>query len=254
MSGWFKHPLRVTCRLLWLAGELLWVAVVYGVRCGMRSSQSQAAARGAWMQYASRRLARIFRLHIQVEGDIPRRGLLVSNHLGYVDIIVLSTLTPVIFVAKREVKSLPVFGWFATMGGTVFVHRERRAQTGQATREIETALGSGVLVVLFPEGTSSDGKTVLPFKSSLLEPAAKKSPPIAAGWIQYELDDGDSEKEVCFWSDMVLVPHLINLLSKHSVRATVRFAPLLANHTGRKDLARRLHAEVIRLKETALPV
>lgn len=249
MIVWLKHPLRVTGRLLWFAGELLWVALVYGVRCGWRRKGSLSVARGAWMQYTTRRLLRIFRMQITVEGEIPRHGLLVSNHLGYVDILVLSSLTPAVFVAKHEVKSWPVFGWFARLAGTVFVNRERRAQTVEASRQIEKVLGGEVLVVLFPEGTSSDGNTVLPFKSSLLEPAVKQSVPITAGAINYHLDDGDARQDVCFWQDMTLVLHIINLLSKHSVRATVRFAPQ-KNCGERKELTRQLYQEVVRLKGT----
>ncbi|HLP77049.1 MAG TPA: lysophospholipid acyltransferase family protein, partial [Candidatus Paceibacterota bacterium] len=225
--------------------------MAYAIRCGAVRGEARFAARGAWLQYASGRLLRIFRAHIHVDGEIPKHGLLVSNHLGYVDILVLASLTPAVFVAKREVKSWPVFGWFAQLAGTVFVHRERRAQTVEATQEIEAVLGDSVLVILFPEGTSSDGKTVLPFKSSLLEPAVKQSPEIFAGWIHYELDDGDPSEDVCYWGDMTLVPHLINLLSKHSVRAIVRFAPLREAPSDRKELARRLHAEVMRLKDMA---
>lgn len=254
MTGWLRHPWRVAGRLPWLAAELLWIAVVYGVRCSLRADDFQPAARAAWLQYASRRLLRIFRMQIQIEGAIPKNGLLVSNHLGYLDIPVFASLTPAIFVAKHEVKSWPVFGWFARLAGTVFVHRERRAQTVEATREIETALGSGGLVILFPEGTSSNGEMILPFKSSLMEPAAKLSSPLTAGWIHYELDDGDPREEVCYWKDMTLVPHLINLLSKRSVRATVRFAPFHGNFADRKELARKMHQEIVRLKERALPV
>ena len=115
-------------------------------------------------------------------------------------------------------------------------------------KEIENALQTGSLVVLFPEGTSSDGHTVLPFKSSLLEPAAQQATPLSAGLIQYALDDGDVGEEVCYWKDMTLVPHLINLCSKRAVQASVRFKQLREGNADRKQLARQLHAEVLRMK------
>src|SRR5262249_55643775 len=111
------------------------------------------------------------------------------------------------------------------------------------------ALDQGALVVLFPEGTSSDGKTVLPFKSSLLEPATRQTHSLFAGVIQYQIDDGDVGEEVCYWKDMTLIPHLINLLSKKTIRASVRFNPLREGSTDRKELARQLHTEILRLKE-----
>jgi len=249
MNARSRHPLRVIGRLVWLIAEFTLAALNY-VRWCVLSGDSSTLKRSQWLQYSSRRVLGIFRTSIQTSGTIPTRGLLVSNHLSYVDILVISSITPALFVAKREVKGWPVFGWFAQMGGTLFVDRERRTRVGQTTNEIQSALDQGALVVLFPEGTSSDGKTVLPFKSSLLEPATRQSNPLFAGSIQYELEDGDVGEEVCYWKDMTLVPHLINLLSKKTIRASVRFTQLREGSTDRKELARQLHSEVLRLKES----
>jgi len=174
---------------------------------------------------------------------------LVCNHLSYLDILVLAAKTPAVFVAKREVKLWPVFGWFARLAGTLFVNREKRTQVAQATAELEQTLDSGALVVLFPEGTSSDGRTVLPFKSALLAPATRSCRPLFAGYICYELDDGDVREEVCYWKDMTLLPHLVNLLSKRAPRVFVRFSQLQHSTTDRKELARQLHSEVLRLQK-----
>ena len=114
--------------------------------------------------------------------------------------------------------------------------------------EIQAALQTGTIVVLFPEGTSSGGETVLPFKSSLLEPAARQPHSLTAGWLQYELGDGDVSEEVCYWKDMTLVPHLINLCSKRTVQASVHFNHLREGSANRKQLALQLHAEVLRMK------
>ena len=111
---------------------------------------------------------------------------------------------------------------------------------------------TGALVVLFPEGTSSDGKTVLPFKSSLLEPAIRQAHPLSAGLIEYALEDGDVGHEVCYWKDMTLVPHLINLCSKRAVQASVHFTQLREGNADRKQLARQLHAEVLRMKNAVV--
>jgi len=195
----------------------------------------------------------VFGARVVSVGARPSHGLMVCNHLSYVDIVALGALAPTVFVAKREVRDWPVFGWFARLAGTVFVNRESRSQVGQVAGQIETRLNDGALVVLFPEGTSSDGKTVLPFKSSLLEPATRLSQPLTTALIQYELPDGDVGEEVCYWKDMTLVPHLINLLSKPSLCATVSFTPSKAAGPDRKQLARQLHAEVLQMK-AALPI
>src|SRR5258708_19447854 len=145
----------------------------------------------AWLQSSSRCLLRVFRVETQFTGNIPSRGLLVCNHLSYLDIRALAALAPCVFVAKQEVKHWPVFGWFAKLAGTVFVHREQRAQTGQTVHKIGTALQTGALVVLFPEGTSSDGRTVLPFKSSLLEPVVPQAHLLSPGLFHYKLPDAN---------------------------------------------------------------
>jgi len=131
----------------------------------------------------------------------------------------------------------------------VYVNREKRIHAGQTAQQIETTLHSGVLVILFAEGTSSNGQAVLPFKSSLLEPATRHPHSLSVGWLQYAIDDGDVVEEVCYWKDMTLVPHLINLLSKRSVRITVRLAHVNNGSPDRKVLARQLHAEVSKLKD-----
>jgi 1-acyl-sn-glycerol-3-phosphate acyltransferase len=189
---------------------------------------------------------RVLNVEVDAYGPIPTSGLLVSNHLSYLDVLVLGALTPAVFVAKREVKHWPVFGWFAALAGTVFVNRDRRTQTGQTAAEMEAALGSGELVVLFPEGTSSDGTTVLPFKSSLLEPATKKTWPLSAAALKYEIGDGNASEEVCYWKDMTFFPHLLNLLTKRHIVARVRLLPFESVTTCRKTVARQLHAEVSR--------
>ena len=248
MNSWLNHPLRVTGRLFWLGSELVLAALNYGIQRASCPRELLSSMRAAWLQNSSRRVLRVFRIETQVEGNIPSRGLLVCNHLSYLDILFLAALAPCVFVAKSEVKQWPVFGWFAKLAGTVFVHREQRAQAGQTVKEIETALQTDSLVVLFPEGTSSDGHTVLPFKSSLLEPAARQARPLSAGLIQYALGDGDVGEEVCYWKDMTLVPHLINLCSKRAVQASVHFKQLREGNADRKQLARQLHAEILRMK------
>jgi 1-acyl-sn-glycerol-3-phosphate acyltransferase len=248
VNSWAKHPLRVAGRLLWLGGEVILAAVNYARWRAFSNPAAQPMARATWLQKSSRRVLRIFGTKTSVLGPIPRSGLLVCNHLSYLDILVVAALGPSRFVAKSEVKRWPVFGWFARLAGTIFVDRNKRVQAARSTEELTSALGEGTLVVLFPEGTSSGGETVLPFKSSLLEPVAKNLHALTAGSISYGLDDGNVSDEVCYWKDMTLVPHLINLLSKRRVHAKLHFAKTPQQTTNRKVLARQLHSQVVCLK------
>ena len=249
MNGLRRHPLRVTIRLCRLAGILLFALLEYLFRCAFRRPEDRLRVRALWLQRASRRVLRLFQFETQMAGPVPSRGLLICNHLSYLDILVLSSLTPAVFVSKREVKFWPVFGQFAVLAGTVFVDRARRFQVGQVNDEITAALNRDALVVLFPEGTSSNGQTLLPFKSSLLEPATNPEWPLAVGWIHYEIDDGDAGEEICYWGNHTFFPHMLNLLSKRLVRATVQFGQFSERSRDRKELARRLRAEILGLKE-----
>ncbi len=248
MNGLRRHPLRVTGRFLRFVGVVLAAAVDFSLRCAFRRENTARAARARWLQRHSRRVVEVFNLQLRVEGPVPARGLLVSNHSGYLDVFVLASLAPAVFLSKREIKSWPVVGWLAQMGGTLFVDRDRRAQVGQVGDEIRAALDRGALVVLFPEGGSSNGQTVLPFKSALLEPAARSTHPLTVCAIQYAIADGDVAGEVCYWGDHTFFPHLLNLLGKRAVRATVRFATVPRTGGDRKQLAGQLRAEVLKLK------
>lgn len=106
-------------------------------------------------------------------------------------------------------------------------------------------------MVLFLEGTTSNGQQILPFRSSLLEPGCEAGFPLTAACIEYALADGTVESEVCYWADMTFFPHLLRLITKQQVAVRVRFAKNLRNAANRKDLARQLHAEVVRLKTVA---
>ena len=248
MNGAFKHPLRAAARASWLCGELILAAVRFVPSVLVRSGATGFEARAAWLQAGCRRVLRVLKVEIKSHGPVPTRGLLVSNHLSYLDVLVLGALAPSIFIAKLDVRSWPVFGWFARLAGTLFADRARRSQVGPLIREIRNALDHRVLVVLFPEGTSSDGRTVLPLKSSLLKPATDASCRLSASLIEYRLEDGDVGEEVCYWKDMAFVPHLLNLLTKKRIEVSVQHSGIQDRIPDRKALAKRLHSELLSLK------
>jgi 1-acyl-sn-glycerol-3-phosphate acyltransferase len=238
----------VTGRFFWFAGEVILAVADFLFHCAFRSKKSGLAKRALWLQRVSRRVLRIFKLEPQVTGPVPSSGLLVSNHLSYLDILVLMAIMPAVFVARHDVRHWPVIGWLAKLAGTLFIDRNQRTDVGRLTEEIRTVLNQGTLVILFPEGTSTNGQGVLPFKSSLLEPAVRQTHPITVGCIGYALDDGDVSEDICYWGDVTFFPHMLNLLSKRAVRAFVRFARFERDRTDRKELAQQLRLEVLKLK------
>ena len=202
-------------------------------------------ARTEWLHRWSRFASRVVGIRVTTNGSMPRSGLLVCNHLSYLDVIVLSSIQPCVFVAKRDVAAWPLFGWLARAAGTVFVDRENRFSSPAVVDLIRGAISGGSIVVLFPEGTSSDGSTVLPFKSALLEAAAQLRCPVATAAIAYELNQGSVADEVCYWRDMTLVPHLLNLFFKHEIRAKYSFSPAKVRAGNRKEIARELRDEIV---------
>ena len=252
MRGLFQRSFRAVAGLFQFIMVVAVALFDYLFRCAFQGGNSLSAARALWLRRHSRRALSIFKLRMRVEGPIPCRGLLVSNHLSYLDILVISSITPAVFVAKRDVKFWPLVGWLAQMAGSLFVDRERRTQVDEVNRTIQRALDSGLLVVLFPEGTSSDGSNILPFKSALLEPAFHGSHPLAIGFIEYAMDNGDTASEICYWGDHTFFPHLLNLLSKRAFSVVVQFAPFTRPTSDRKRLAQLLHAEIAGLKENSI--
>ena len=228
---------RVILRVNWMALEI--------VRGAMGWKQGHYPA--LWLHRICRRMLRLLAVHTAIVGKVPTRGLLVANHLSYLDVILLSALTPCVFVAKSEVAGWPVFGWFARMAGTIFVHRGNRRDTVRAKERIQAALRNGALVVLFPEGTSSDGSRLLPFKSSLLEAAIGARVPVTVAALHFELTDGNAGVEVCYWGNHTLLPHLLRLMSKEGVNASVVFSAVGNTWRDRKKLAVQLRSEVAAL-------
>jgi 1-acyl-sn-glycerol-3-phosphate acyltransferase len=239
---------RLALRSVWLCAELLLINADFAFLVLRNGGSPPLRARMLWLQRSCRRVLRVLAVAIESTGPCPLDGLVVSNHLSYLDILVLGTLMPAVFVSKSEVMHWPVFGWFARMAGTLFLDRTRRADVARISEQITTALRDGHLVVLFPEGTSSDGTQVLPFRSSLLEPVKEQDLRLSVACIGYAVADGSAENDVCYWGEVTFFPHLVKLMARKKILACVRFGVVERGTDNRKDLARRLHAEVVRLK------
>lgn len=207
-------------------------------------ARSSIRQRVHWLSRASARHVKWLGFHIRVHGEIPRNGLIVSNHVSYLDILALSTAATSAFVSKKEVADWPLFGALAKMGATIFVDRERRGSVADVAAEMHAHLDAGVPLVLFPEGTSTDGSHVLPFRSSLFEPVVKLACPLTACGLRYSLAGGSVADEVAYWGDMSLAPHMGNLLRKTGLTVDIHFGPSHVRELDRKSLARDLHDEV----------
>jgi len=186
---------------------------------------------------------------LSTTGQFPYGGLIVSNHLSYLDILALSSALPCVFVSKTEVERWPIFGRYARWAGCVFVRRHDKGDAARANVSVAEALKNGVPVVLFPEGTTTDGHRVLRFHSTMLQPAIDAGALVTPCAITYELDDGDVGREVCWWGEMALLPHVWNLLGKKVIRARIAFGEPIVASGDRKQLSHVLHDQVTQLHE-----
>jgi 1-acyl-sn-glycerol-3-phosphate acyltransferase len=193
--------------------------------------------------------------------------LILSNHVSWLDICVIAALAPVVFIAKSEVAGWPVLGWLARLQRTIFIDRRARHQTGAATREIAARLLGGDAVVLFAEGTSSDGIRVLPFRSSLVGAVHHALgntthhthvtvQPMSLAYVGFGgVPIGRSLRErVAWYGDVELVPHLLRVVASGAVDVIVSWGEATAYDMSadRKAIARGAERSVRRMTAAAL--
>jgi len=241
---------RVALKLLTVTAMILFGLVSYLFTIKLARRSNSLTARAAWM----RRLARLFLWALGVEpryvGEPPAGGVLISNHVSYLDITVHAARLPLVFISKAEVAHWPVFGMLTQWAGTLFIRRELRSDVLRVAAEMPSVIKEGLVLAFFPEGTSSSGNGVLPFRTPLLAPLVENRWKVTPSFIRYELEPGDGvvEDEVAYYRPETLFgPHLLNLLGKRRIRATVTYGkPQLAG-TDRKVLAGQLRDEVCEL-------
>ncbi len=161
----------------------------------------------------------------QVEGQPPNHGLVVCNHLSYIDILVLEAAMPSFFVAKIEIGGWFFFGKAARSNGTIFVDRGSLSSAMSVAEQMteRLKLPIQVPVVLFPEGTSTDGSQVIRFHSRLIDPATSIGAPITTAAISYAIDGGVEERELCWYGDESFATHLWKVLGTAGFSAHLRF-------------------------------
>lgn len=198
--------------------------------------RSHQALFGGW----ARTMARVLRLEVRTEGTPPTPPfLLVTNHLGYLDVVTLSTLVDARFLSRADVARWPVIGFLARAMGTLFIERERKRDLPGVGESIAAVLSRGEGVILFPEGTSTGGDDVLPFRPSLFEVAVRSGVPVSTATISYSTPPGSppAARSVCWWGDMTFGRHFLALVSLPSIQARVLFGATALWASDRKQLA-----------------
>ena len=184
--------------------------------------------RAEWLHQFCVRAIRWMGIAVRMQGPFPERGVVIANHLGYLDVIAFAALHRCVFIGKSEIRRWPLLGWMTTMAGTLYVHRGRGGSAERAKKGMRAAADADLPLVFFPEGTTSLGDTVLPFHSGLLAQAMEAGQPITAAHIRYRLteDNGPNRSlaDVCFWDDTLFARHVFHLLSLRGIEVELCFA------------------------------
>jgi 1-acyl-sn-glycerol-3-phosphate acyltransferase len=218
------------------------------LRRGRRLSLSD---RAEWLHRACAIIVRRLSMSVSACGPVPASGLVVSNHLSHLDILLYAAAMPCIFVSKSEVLTWPMFGILARCGGTIFVERHRRHGVGDPAASVVSALKAEIPVLLYPEGTSTDGSTVLPFHSSFLQPAVSTGTPIISAAIGYAVSSG-AEVDLCYYGEIRFFPHLLSVLGRDGTEGRIIFCDNPQRYTDRKIAAKATWSEVVALREKLL--
>jgi lyso-ornithine lipid O-acyltransferase len=242
IPGWFRGSLRMV-----LLVETLCESVVRFFFLSL-GRQLSVRDRAEWLHRSCVRVLRRMSFASDFCGPLPARGLIVSNHLSHLDILLYGSTLPCVFVAKSEVRRWPIFGLLASLAGTVFIERGNPVSTAAAAQQIEALLKEDVPVMLFPEGTSSDGATVLRFHSALFQSAIRAQAPITPAAVRYCAGPEVAEKDLCYYGDVRFGPHLLATLGHRQVRGILEFAPQSAIYPDRRTAARQTWRLVMRLR------
>lgn len=223
-----RHVIRIARVFLlsvWIVTGLIWLAVLFPILSPVRQ--------GKLSQRWSRGLLRVLAVRLQVTGMPPSEcALVVANHVSWIDPFLLLAVIPVRFVAKDEVRHWPVFGWLTAQAGTVFIQRERSRDVSRVVNIFVDCLKAHQQVALFPEGTTTDGSYLRPFKSALFQVAISQQAGCAPVGLRYR------HPAAAWVDDMDFVQSIWRILALPMLDAELIFCPLIpAQHHTRRTLA-----------------
>lgn len=242
------YSLSELARGCWRSTKLITLLLWAGMQA-RRGASGDAAMQTEWRQSWAKRILRIMHVRVEQRGAVPQGGLLVSNHLGYLDVLVYGSVVEGTFLSKAEVGHWPLLGPLTRAIGTLYVERENARSTAAANRQIAAELERGRQVLVFPEGTSSGGEGVLKFQSPFFDAPQRAGKPVWTAAVAYraDLSHGTVAERICYWGDMVIGPHLFGLLCVKTIRATVVFSDTALTVTDRRTAAVEAHDAVGRL-------
>ena len=242
----------VWVRSVWRSAVFVGLLLVAGVEWWVR--RPKLGAEGAvWIhRWCLHGIVRMMGFRCEVEGWVPRGGAVVSNHLSYLDILLYSSVRPFVMVAKTEVRGWPLMGWITSRAGTVYVERGGGPKSWPGVNAaMSEAYQSGLPVLFFPEGTTTDGTGVLPFRRGLFHSVLNNWVPLRTAALRYFLDSNTRNggatvgEDICWWGEMGFVSHVFRLLGLRGVSVKVRFGDEVLERADRFVLSETAQAREI---------
>lgn len=175
----------------------------------------------------ARQLLAIMQIQVIAKGNLPPPNLqgvmFVANHISWVDIHALNTLCTVRFIAKSEIRAWPVFGWFAARANTLFIDRSRKQDAAKIVHVVKQSLLAGDSLCYFPEGTTTDGREIKPFKASIAQAAVDLEAVIWPFSIRYPAADGSANVAMAYYGDIELMTSIGNVLAQQKSSVEIHF-------------------------------
>ena len=233
--------LRATLRLADAAALLLAGLFTVVLAYPFCSSARRLALKQGW----SRRLLRALGIELRVSGTMPPQGLIVANHISFIDIFAINAAAPSAFVSKDEVRRWPLIGFLAARTDTIFLERGSRNAAQRAREHLIDELRNGTRVALFPEGTTSRGASVLPFHAALLQSAIDAEATVTPVTLRYLDGNGCRTEAAAYVDDMSLLDCLRAIATADRILAEVRVLPGIATSgVDRRHLAAHAHRAI----------
>ena len=223
------------------------VHLLHGMAVMARFPALDTAARQQRIGWWSAKLVRVAGLQLQVSGS-PRPGatLLLANHVSWLDIAAIHAVAPQArFVSKADVLAWPLLGWLIQGAGTLFIERERKRDALHVLHQVAQALQAGDTVAVFPEGTTGDGETLLPFHANLMQAAIATGTPVQGVALRYSDPAHRFSPAAQFLGETTLLQSVWRMLSARGLRVHVELLlPQGARHADRRALAEHMRGQI----------
>lgn len=249
MSGARRSHLSAAWRLLRAVGHVLRGLWVIRTEFGRLTPDACALLVRNW----SRQMLAIMGVELVLRGHAPERGpvLLVANHISWLDILVMNAAHPARFVSKADVKHWPVLGALITGAGTLYIERESRRDAMRVVHQMADALKAGDTVAVFPEGTTGDGRDLLPFHANLIQAAISAHAPVMPVALDFvDGSSGQRSEAPLFIGDATLLQSIWSTLRAVDLQAVVHHgAPQTVDGRDRRAWAQDLRSAIAELRE-----